>query len=420
MIAEELVRQAKDLINRSESVLIVLPESMDLDNGSSAALLAGRIVGQSKNFAVVTANRAPARWENLPLSALSSASGILQDLIITIDTSDAAIGGLRYEKDETKLSVVLSPKDQPLDLANVKIKFGAGDADCIIVIGASNLDGLGEFYHKNPRLFFETPIINIDNSPANENFGEINLVDPKAEALVEISWILARAVAPYNKLSPNEATLALAGIISSMNNFLGQKIGPETLSLAAEAIISGADRRAILDALGPIKPPSVLQLFGRAVLRSRYSVRRMPRPFRGGDEGAIQISAEPTHFGAKRPDAPHFSVETFYNKSKNQLITIITADDFSKTGTTPQDIPSILRLIAERFETPAIYLLLFQDPNDKQISAVISSPSLSALQKIGHRLNTLVRQESAWLSTRYRSFIEAEETLADMLADIAA
>src|SRR3989344_4490852 len=259
MIAEELIRQAQDLINRSESALIVLPESTDLDDGSSAALLAGRIAGQSKNFAAVTANPAPSRWENLPLSPLSHVSGILQDLIITIDTSDAAIGGLRYEKDESKLSIVLSPKDQPLNLASVKMKFGAGNADCVIIIGTPNLDGLGEFYHKNPRLFFETPIINIDNSPANENFGEINLVDPEARALVEISWRLSRAIAPDDKLSPDEATLALAGIISSTNNFLSQKIGPGTLSLATEAITSGADRQAVLGALGPEKPPPVSQ-----------------------------------------------------------------------------------------------------------------------------------------------------------------
>src|SRR3989344_3740321 len=82
MIAEELIRQAQDLINRSESALIVLPESMDLDDGSSAALLAGRIAGQSKNFAVAMANRASSRLENLPLSSLSQASGILRNLII--------------------------------------------------------------------------------------------------------------------------------------------------------------------------------------------------------------------------------------------------------------------------------------------------------------------------------------------------
>ena len=378
MIAEELIRQAQDLINRSESALIVLPESMDLDDGSSAALLAGRIAGQSKNFAVAMANRASSRWENLPLSSLSQASGILRDLIITVNTTDAAIGGLRYEKDESKLSIVLSPKDQPLNLASVKMKFGAGNADCIIVIGTPNLDGLGEFYHKNPRLFFETPIINIDNSPANENFGEINLVDTKERALVEISWQLARAIAPDKQLSTDEATLVLAGIMSSTNNFLSQKIGPGTLSLATEAITSGADRQAVLGALGPVKPPPISQLFGRAVLRSRY------------------------------------------DKPGNQLITIITARDFSKTGTTPQDIPSILRLIALHLETPTVALLLYENPSDKQIYAVISSPSIDTMKKIGNRLNASVRQESVWPHTRYMSFIEAEEALADTLADIAA
>ncbi len=38
----------------------------------------------------------------------------------------------------------------------------------------------------------------------------------------------------------------------------------------------------------------------------------MPRPFKGGDEGAIPISAEPTPCGAKRPDASRFSARTFY------------------------------------------------------------------------------------------------------------
>ena len=365
MIDKTELKKAASLIEETGTVFVALPEEAPVDAVAAAALIAGRLTGLGKTVMVSRTNPLPPKWEFLSVKPLTSHAQIPQDVVITIDTKSSPVGELRYEKGDEALTIILSPKDKPIRVSDIKIGGEPAKADCVIVVGAETLETLGALYDKNPRLFFETPVINIDISPANNNFGEVNLVNPKARALTEISSALAKAFLPQ-PLSADEATLALAGILANTKNFLDGKVLPETLSLAAEAIASGAKRDLILRAVEERRPLPILQLWGRAAFRSRY------------------------------------------DEDRGILISIITADDFIKTGTTPDAIGEVARLFETHLAPPKIFLILQHDPVSQRISAILQSRDFELAKELSHTMFGNFERGLLRLRETFPSFREAE------------
>jgi len=366
------IKQAQSILQKAEKVFLALPPAPDPDTLATAEIVARRLVKIGEHISVSPFVKLADDWKFLPLTTLSSAAGATKDLLITIDTKSAAVGELRYEKSDDQLTIILSPKYKPLSPASVTIGAGAAGADCIITMGAASLDQLGDLFHQNPRLFFETPIINLDQSTANDQYGEINLVDVKSSALTEVGWRFAKTLLS-DAMNRDEATLILAGIMSKTENFLDGKVLPETLALVAEALSAGGERALVLQALDKHEPLPILQLWGRAVARTR-------------------------------PDAAH-----------SILISIVTSDDFTKTKTAPKDIPAILRHFEDHFHLPKILLLLWQDPASGMVSAGIKSTNPEVLHEARRLLLGTLEGGLLYLALHYPSFVTAERELLALL-----
>lgn len=372
MLGQNDIKQAQSILQKSEKVFLALPPAPDADMIAAAELITWRLIKIGKVVSVSSFIRLADDWKFLPLTMLSAAAGVAEELLITIDTKSAAVGELRYEKSDNQLTIILSPKDKPLSAASITIGAGAVGADCIITIGAASLDQLGDLFHKNPRLFFETPVINLDQSPANDQYGEINLVDIKASALAEVGWRFVKVLLP-DAMSRDEATLILAGIMSKTENFLDGKVLPETLALVVEALAAGGERALVLQALDKHEPLPILQLWGRAVVRTR-------------------------------PDTEH-----------SILISIVTADDFTKTGTSPKDIPAILRHFEDHFHLPKILLILWQDPESRLVHAGIKSADPDLLLRARRILAGKLGHGLLFSGFSYSSFPAAEKELQSLL-----
>lgn len=374
MLKDSELKSAASLLERSESVFLALPESPSPDTLAGAELIARRLEKLGKAVGV-SSTREDKKWEFLPLETLRKSSGLNRELVIMIDTKTSPVGEIKYEKSDDSLQIILSPKDKPLSRDAVSVNASAAKADCIIVLGSPALDSLGTLFQKNPRLFFETPVINIDHSFANERFGEINLVDMKASSAAEICWRLAKVMLP-EPMDKNEATLILAGIISTTDNFLDGKVLPDTLALAAEALMNGGDRTSIVEAVGEKKALPIFQLWGRAAIRTRF------------------------------------------DEKSSTLVSMITADDFNKTGTTPDEVFAIVRHFEEHLHMPQAFVLLWQDPKTSLVSAGIKSPYPEIMRGARRALSGVVRQGLLILAKTYFSFKDAEvEIMAGFLRE---
>ncbi len=136
--------------------------------------------------------------------------------------------------------------------------------DLLITLGAVDKESMGTLYEEVPDIFYEIPIINIDNSSNNEQFGQVNIVSPVASSVAEIVGDLLLTLA-HKKVSRPIAQCLLTGIISATNSFQKHNTTPHALTLASTLIELGADQQTIIQHLYRNQTFSLLQLWGRAM-----------------------------------------------------------------------------------------------------------------------------------------------------------
>jgi len=261
-----LPEQIKSLIERSKNILLITPKASGDSIGAMLALEAS-LASLGKEIAIVCVESLPNSLKFLP-----SSDRILDnitkrtDFIITLDLSKTKAESLSYKKDNDRLNILIIPKNGSFTSEDVSFSQKSLKYDLIITINCQNLEDLGMLYDKNAEIFYEVPIINIDHSPANEYFGQINLVDIKASSSSEI---LFPAINTISKIDENTATCLLLGIISETHSFQTISTTPKTLSQAAQLIEQGADQEKIIQHLFREKKLSSLKLWGRALARVR-------------------------------------------------------------------------------------------------------------------------------------------------------
>ena len=89
--------------------------------------------------------------------------------------------------------------------------------DLIITVDSPDLESLGKLFEENTDFFYNTPIINIDHSSDNENYGQINHVDLTASSTAELIFNMFEE---YDMKMINEdiATCLLTGIFTATDS----------------------------------------------------------------------------------------------------------------------------------------------------------------------------------------------------------
>ena len=94
-------------------------------------------------------------------------------------------------------------------------------------------------------FFYQTPIINIDHQTHNENYGQINLIELKALAVVEIIFSLINKW-DKNLIDEDTATCLLTGLYDKTWGFKSSQTTPQTLNTADQLINLGARQNKIV------------------------------------------------------------------------------------------------------------------------------------------------------------------------------
>ena len=195
-------------------------------------------------------------------SEIKSSLDNLRRFIVSVNISQAKIHNIRYTIDKDQLNFIISPKNGWFKPEDVSAKAGEFRYDLIVVIGAVDLESLGEIYDNNIEFFYKTTIINIDHQTANEEFGQINYIDVNAVATAEVVFFLLKNFHPES-LDEKIATCLLAGIIQQTKNFKTANLTPRTLLTTSELLDRGADREKIVDHLYRSRDINSLKLWGR-------------------------------------------------------------------------------------------------------------------------------------------------------------
>ena len=250
------------LVAEAQSIAIIINYNWFGDSVSAALALA-MAIGQRGQAVEVLAS--PSERGQV-FRFLTGFTDIKHEIIvkseyaITVKLGQAEMGKVRLEQNKQEVRFIMQLTKGELDQQPLKLEQAGWPYDLIITVGCPDKDSLGHFAVQYPNLFFQIPIINLDNNFANENYGQLNLVDIKAAAVSEIASRLISEVAP--EPSPEIATCLLAGLISQTKNFKSPIVTPQTLELAGRLMQQGADRELIINKFYRDRSLSLLKLWG--------------------------------------------------------------------------------------------------------------------------------------------------------------
>lgn len=259
-----LEQQIFKQIEKSKNILIVFSKNQGGDEiASSLALfsllkkdgravsIAGQTVKENRLFSFLP-------YYNLIEESLSN----LRRFIVSVDISQANVSQVKYLVEDSRLDFIISPSEGWFKPEDVSTRAGEFKYDLIITIGVNELESLGPIYDQNVEFFYKTTIINIDNQPNNEDFGQINFIDLNANAISEIIFYLLKNYKP-ELISEDVSTCLLTGIIQKTKNFKSANLTPRTLLASSELISCQARREEIISNLYRSRDIKTLRLWGK-------------------------------------------------------------------------------------------------------------------------------------------------------------
>ena len=206
-----------------------------------------------------------------PETLLPSITGA-RDFVLSFNTTRNKISNVRSENTEGELRIYLTPDHGSIDPRDFSFIPAQFKFDLAIVIGAPDKEHLGKIYEDNPDIFYEIPIVNIDNHSDNELFGQVNLVDITASSNAEI---MAEALEKTDPTCIDERVREslLTGIVSATDSFQKKNTTPKALQTASHLMDQGADQQKIVRSLYKTQPLHLLKLWGRVMAQVKWNER---------------------------------------------------------------------------------------------------------------------------------------------------
>ena len=359
----DALEQAIELINKADNLLIILPKQPNFDQLGSALSLFYTL---NKNGKIVNLLPKKLPW-NYPLKPKQKS--LPKNFVIAI--RDKEVTELRYEREKKVLKIFLTIKDGQIDRNNIQIQAlpePNKKIDLIITIGIQNLEQMGSFYEKNFKLFYETPILNIDNQKTNNQFGSIDLLSEKRP----LSLILQELFSEANyKIDKNVGLWLLSGTIGYLEK--EKKTDEETLTNLLDLMSIEIDYQKLLD------------IFCK---KNDAQTKLLQESLK-----ALEVLEE-----------------------KSLPIITLSSEKFKKTNTTSHDIKFLLQqLITETFCFSRL-LLIWQSLTRPGVQAVFYSHQKELNQKIKKEFQGQEKGRAVLFSIKTRDLRQAKKQILKIIS----
>lgn len=345
-------KQLETLLEKSQNTLILLPQSINSDLLCAAYAFSLFLSEKNKKSTIITNDIFD---KSKKLSFLPKPQSIkkelskARDFILSFNTSKNKIADVKTERSEDELRIYITPEKgaiRPQDFSFIPAKF---KYDLVVVLGSPDKESLGKTFEDNPDIFYEVPIINIDNHSNNEEFGQINIINVISSSICEI--LTGEIEKSYNKkISKPVAQCLLTGIIETTESFQNKKTTPKSLQVSAQLMGHGADQQEIIRHLYKTQPLHILKLWGRVMAKLRW------------------------------------------NEDSKLVWSLVSVEDFVQSRSNPKDTSIILGKIQENYSSGKIFMLLYHETESK-IKGIIKSTSLELTKKISADLGGKMLEE---------------------------
>lgn len=264
------LNDALTLIDKSKSILLLTHARCDAD-GLGAMISTYLVLKElGKDVTAATSDPTPENLAFLPaINLVQNSIASSADFIITLDCSRTSANKIKYNLENNRVNIIISPKNGRFTEKDVVFGQGSSEKyDLIIIFDTGNLEHLGALYDQNTEMFFKTPIINVDHHTGNTEYGQVNLVDILCSSATQVLYELLQAMEKkYGKKLVTEdiATLLLAGLITDTGSFQHANTSPQAMETAAQLLDLGARQQEIIKNIYKTKKLSTLKLWGIAL-----------------------------------------------------------------------------------------------------------------------------------------------------------
>jgi phosphoesterase RecJ-like protein len=263
-----LAEQAKQLIDKSEKILLVAHTKMDGDTLSSAISMNLLLRKLQKDTVVACADSVPEEFSFLPKTdVMKREISAGKDFVISLDCSHTHAQKLRWKIENGHLKIFVTPENGTFKKEDVSF-FEHTSFDLIISLDAADRKQLGNIFEDNKELFMNTPVIVFDHHSSNPGFGTVNIIDIQAASTTEVIYhflpiLFGKDWEKY--IDPDISTLLLTGIITDTGSFQNPNTTPRSLEVAADLVELGARQQEIIRNIFKTKNIQTLKLWGRVL-----------------------------------------------------------------------------------------------------------------------------------------------------------
>jgi bifunctional oligoribonuclease and PAP phosphatase NrnA len=374
-MALPLHKQFSELIERSHRPVIVLPAGCGPDGFATAFALISVWGRNEKVIDVVAADGRPPKALKMFKSEIKvrRSFGALRKFVIDIDVSRTSLQELSYDVQDGRLSVYLTPKQGAWSPKDIATRTGSYKYDLIITLGAQDFEGFGDLFLKNTQFFYDTPVINIDHTAANEQFGQLNIVDLTATSLGEVMYKLIESWS-HDDVTEEIATMLLMGMISKTRSFKTPDVTPTTLHRASSLVKRGAKRAEIVDRLFRTRSVETLRLWGRVLARLKKD-------------------------------------------SESKLVwSLLTQQDFALAGADESDLSDVIDELIRNAPEARVVVLLYED-KERHVCGLISGGHNVDSLKLAIPFKPVGTQDLAQICFTDRSLPQAEKDVIEKLKE---
>jgi len=298
----------------------------------------------------------------------------LRKFIISLDLRQTKVGQIQYKAEKESLDFIVSPVNGFFSMKDVSTRSSDFKYDLIITISTKDLESLGKIYERDNDFFYQTTIINIDHQPANESYGQINIINlnavSTAEQLFELFQTIDRSV-----IDENIATCLLTAIIVATKSFKTNNVTPTTLTTSSQLITLGARRDEIVNNLYRSRSLNLLKLWGLTLARLTTT-----------QDGKI-------------------------------ISSIINPEDFEKTKTTANDLKDVIDELIVNVPQAKIIILAYKNKEtiEKTEAIVFGVKNLNIMELLS-KFNPVGTNSRVDLTSQ-KSLKEFEKEILDQLSE---
>lgn len=373
------VQQFQELLKKTAAPLILLPRYPSRDTLASAYALAFFLKNAGRNASLAGENVDRDRLElpflGAPEHLLPTITGA-RDFVLTFNTAHNPIGDVRTERVGDELRIFLTPEHgaiDPRDFSFVPARF---KFDLVIVVGAPDKESLGRIYEDNPDIFYEVPIVNLDNHSENELYGQVNLVDITASSKAEILAEILESASPQF-LDDTVAECLFTGIVSATDSFQKKNTTPKAMHIASRLMERGVDQQKIMNALFKTQPLPLLKLWGRVMAQVKW------------------------------------------NEDLKLIWALVSVEDLVQSRTRAEDLPRVLENIKTNFSSAALFLILYPE-TPALVRGLIKAASQENLALFAQRFGEgELRRNTLTFTLPVNSLDEAERVVIGRLQTLA-